>query len=315
LIKEASESDDVQVLALDWSSIAQAGLDLPESFVDKAKSASGIDGSSPLSPPIPRQTAHYIAPVAQWAHESLNEKLGIEPNQLTLVGHSLGTYVSSEIARLFDQEDQEDQEVKNLVALDPAFPGADTSPLPLDVDGYDIDGDKEGQQLPAMFRDVATNSLAFVAKNRSQGGQLLGQSQGNSLGSQLLGGQLLGQSLGGPFGDSDKAATAHNSFVIDYPISNINPIDKHNKVVDVFTDALNKGHLELPNLTLPKLETGWYSDNGNKLNSITNLAPEIIKEKTDLNNHEGNIAVTSDGNIKHLERVVESSGEPEQAWT
>jgi len=266
LAMEASESDNVQVLALDWSSIARAEL----------------DGSPP-----PYKTAEWIADVAKWAHGEL-VKSGIAPNQLTLVGHSLGSYVSSNIARQFGQ-------VKNLVALDPAFP-AHTIWIPIkfpgiftgDFDGYDIDRNIYGIQSPADFSKVAANSLAFVASN-----------------SNLI--------LGGFAGDNDKAATAHDSFVIQFS-SGVGS-DAHNLVIDVFTDALNKGHLKLPNLTLPNHQDNWYSDQGNKLDFFASKFPDWLSGALDLNHHEGRISATSTGDIQGLTLVVDSSGKEQTIWT
>ncbi|NJK69335.1 MAG: alpha/beta fold hydrolase [Microcoleus sp. SU_5_3] len=272
LAREASESDDVQVLVLDWSSIARAGLD-----------------PSDLLPPY--NTAEWIAPVAKWAKERLAES-GIAPNQLTLVGHSLGAYVSADIARQFGQ-------VKNLVALDPAFPahniGVPPGNIPgiitAGVPGYDIDRDKDGIQSPANFSKVAANSLAFVASN----------SNGE----------------GGIAGDNDKAASAHDSFVIQFPIPRGFGGEKnaHSLVVDVFTDALDKGHLKLPNLTLPNHQDNWYSDKGNKLNSFASKLPDWINGPLDLNHHEGRISATSTGEITELRVVVDSSGTERTIWT
>jgi peptidoglycan hydrolase-like protein with peptidoglycan-binding domain/pimeloyl-ACP methyl ester carboxylesterase len=267
LAKEASESDDVQVLALDWSDIAQAGLDF-----------------LPFTPPY--NTAEWIAPVAKWAYNEL-ENSGIAPNQLTLVGHSLGSYVSSEIARQFGQ-------VKNLVALDPAYP-ATTSLL----GGYDIDPITDGTQSPADFSKVAANSLAFVVEN-------------NSLAFVV---EDVVDASGGIAGDSDKAATAEDSFVIRYSSYDLDFVTPHENVVNVFTEALDKKHLKLPNLTLPNHEDNWYSDNGNKLNSFTSDLPDWLKGALDLNHHEGRISATSTGEIEGLTLVVDSSGTERTIWT
>jgi pimeloyl-ACP methyl ester carboxylesterase/LysM repeat protein len=276
LAKEASESDGVQVLALDWRSIARAGL----------------DGSDYLPP---YNTAKWIAPVAQWAKDRLVE-LGIAPDRLTLVGHSLGTYVSAEIARKFGQ-------VKNLVALDPAFPAHNigTGRLPSGVPGYDMDRNTDGTQSPADFRKVAANSLAFVASNSSN--PFISDSPSNT---------DIPSFIGGLSGDSNQAASAHDSFVIQFLSGEL---EAHSRVVDVFTDALDKKHLKLPNLTLPNHEDNWYSDNGRKLNSLANKLPDWLKGSLDLNHHEGRISATSTGDIQGLRIVVDSSGTEQTIWT
>jgi pimeloyl-ACP methyl ester carboxylesterase len=258
LAKEASEFAP-QVLALDWGSIAQAGLDW------------GVS--------VPYETASWIAPVALWAKNQL-VNLGINPNQLTLIGHSLGALVSSEIARLFGK-------VKNLVALDPAYPA--------DGDiGYDIDISRADKQHPADFRDVANNSLAFVVADTNAG----------------------------LFGDNDKAATAHDSFLMRFnPGSRgvITALGTHGAVIDAFTDAIDRRLLTLPDLNLPNLVDNWYDNNGDKDN--------WLDRRNNPGKHEGTISAVWTGNklnwddgrnpwrITGLERVVNSSGTVQQTWT
>jgi hypothetical protein len=123
---------------------------------------------------------------------------------------------------------------------------------------------------------------------------------------------FLNSFLGGVSGDSDQAASAHNSFVIQFPIGETKA---HSLVVDVFTDALDKKYLKLPNLTLPNHEGNWYSDNGNKPNSVASKLPDWLKDSFDLNHHEGRISATSTGEIKGLTIVVDSSGTEQTIWT
>ncbi|MBW4509265.1 MAG: alpha/beta fold hydrolase [Scytonematopsis contorta HA4267-MV1] len=129
LAKKASE-EGIQVLALDWGSISSANLDW------------GV---------VPFKTAQWIAPVARWTKDRLS-KLGINPENLSFIGHSLGGYVSSETAYLFNR-------VKRIVALDPAYP----------ANNYDTDIDTPGTQHPHNFRDVSLKSLAFVVKDGING--------------------------------------------------------------------------------------------------------------------------------------------------
>jgi pimeloyl-ACP methyl ester carboxylesterase len=129
LAKKASE-EGIQVLALDWGSISSVNLDW------------GV---------VPFKTAQWIAPVARWTKERLS-KLGINPENLSFIGHSLGAYVSSETAYLFNR-------VKRIVALDPAYP----------ANNYDTDIDTPGTQHPHNFRDVSFKSLAFVVKDGING--------------------------------------------------------------------------------------------------------------------------------------------------
>jgi pimeloyl-ACP methyl ester carboxylesterase len=77
-----------QVLFLDWSSAAIEPISL-----------------------MPYFSAGRIFPVAEWAKDQLAEITG----EITLIGHSLGALVASEIGRLLPS----DQEI---IALDPAYP-------------------------------------------------------------------------------------------------------------------------------------------------------------------------------------------------
>jgi pimeloyl-ACP methyl ester carboxylesterase len=257
LAKEASEFAP-QVLALDWGSIAQAGLDW------------GL---------IPYKTAEWIAPVARWAYDRIS-KLGISANQLTVIGHSLGGLVSSEIARLFGK-------VKNLVALDPAYPADGNN-------GYDIDINQSGKQHPADFRDVATKSLAFVVADNNAGAA----------------------------GDNEKAATAHDSFLMRFDASDrgfITAIGTHGAVIDAFTNALDRRLLTLPDLNLPNHVDNWYDNNGDKDN--------WLDRRNNPGKHEGTISAVWTGNkldwsngrnpwrITGLQRVVNSSGTEQTTWT
>lgn len=139
LAQAANKYKDYQVLALDWTNPAK---DAPNPGSENQDYNNGRD----QKPGVPWHAARSIAPVAQWAKETLN-KLGIGAEKISLFGHSLGSYVSAEIGHLFGK-------VENLVAIDPAYPGYQ----------YDIDGNKEGDQRITEFKDAAKNSLAFVVK-------------------------------------------------------------------------------------------------------------------------------------------------------
>lgn len=252
LAKEASEFG-AQVISLDWGSIAQAGLDWAK--------------------PVPYETASWIAPVAAWTQARLKE-LGILPNQISLIGHSLGAYVSSTIAGLFGR-------VKNLIALDPASPADNDGGY-----GYDIDINTPDKQSPRNFRDVADNSLAFVVAEF------------------------------GLEGDNDKAATAHNSFLMKF---DRDEGGKHGAVVDAFIELLDNRHITLPSLTLPNLQQNWYDDYGDKDNWLDRISKP--------GRHEGTISAVFTGNrtdwsnsqnpwrITGLTRVIDDSGTEQTIWT
>ncbi|MDJ0556588.1 MAG: alpha/beta fold hydrolase [Microcoleaceae cyanobacterium MO_207.B10] len=115
--------DDHQVLTLDWRSATNNGAEFfnPESWF------AGLGESTP-----------WIQPVAETATSMLSE-LGISGDNLNLVGHSLGSYVSWEIARMNYGG------VNNIIALDPAA----------DVPGWYITRNID-------FSEVSDNSWAFV---------------------------------------------------------------------------------------------------------------------------------------------------------
>lgn len=138
--KVADKYKNYQVLALDWENPAK---DTPNSGSFDQDYNNGRDNK----PGVPWHAARSIAPVAEWAVNTL-KSLGIAGEQISLFGHSLGSYVSAEIGWLFGG-------VKNIVALDPAYPG----------DRYDIDGNKPNDQRVSKFKDVATKSYAFVVAN------------------------------------------------------------------------------------------------------------------------------------------------------
>lgn len=114
-----------QVLVLDWSSAA-----------DKYSTKfSGI--------PNPATAANYIHNVADFAVRSLKQ-WGIKPENINLVGHSLGAYVSSEIGFIFSSKDSKDRKalldgskVNSITALDIAA-ATDTNQLIDDVVGAGI---------------------------------------------------------------------------------------------------------------------------------------------------------------------------------
>jgi pimeloyl-ACP methyl ester carboxylesterase len=96
---------------------------------------------------VPFTAARSIAPVAQWATKTL-ENLGLARNRITVLGHSLGSYVGAEIGQLYNG-------VKQFVALDPAFPAQQ----------YDLDGNEPGDQRASSFQGVAKRSLSLVVQD------------------------------------------------------------------------------------------------------------------------------------------------------
>ncbi|MEG5080688.1 hypothetical protein QUB53_08495 [Microcoleus sp. AT8-B4] len=78
-----------QVLILDWGQAAKTGVNLSEA-------------------------ASWIEPVAEAAKRKLYDEWKIDPGNINLVGHSLGTYVVHEIAQRMPSD------INRLIAIDPA---------------------------------------------------------------------------------------------------------------------------------------------------------------------------------------------------
>lgn len=192
---------DKQVFGLDWSALA----DLPGDPLD----FTGIQF-------IPTQTAKAIAFVAETITAQLQTSLDVIGGELTLIGHSLGSLVASEIGRLYGAANDP---VKQLVALDPAAFAKD----------YDLDGRGETllntlipgpKQTVQDFNKVAQNSLALVVKEE------------------------IINPFGGIAGDNRFATTAKDSFLVDLP-DFAGPAKKHNAVISVFGTALATDYFSL----------------------------------------------------------------------
>lgn len=262
LLTQVTKSN-VQVLALDWSSIAQANID---------------QGFAPI------ETAKWIAPVARWLQGQLAQ-IGIQANQLTIIGHSLGSFLGAEVGSLYGK-------AKNLVALDPAaYPSYGN-----ERKTYDIDGQNGGVQTPKDFHDAANKSIAFVIADGLNNGTF------------------------GLLGDNEKAATADDSFVIKLDPGEketVTDIEAHGAVVYTFSNILNRNLLDIGDLNLPKYERDWYDNWGRKKgNSFS--SGEATK-------HEGVLTVKWTGGdtdedknlwqVKKLVTVVDGSGKETEIWT
>jgi pimeloyl-ACP methyl ester carboxylesterase len=224
-----------QVLVLDWKNPAH----------DKRDGTNFWD--------VPWNTAGAIAPVAAWAKNAL-EKIGLTSQRISLFGHSLGTYVSAEIGRLFGK-------VNSIVALDPAASGPNSG-----GDKYDIDGNTSGLQTVQNFRDVARNSVAFVASDAG----------------------------GGLAGDNDRAATAQDSFIVNFDqwVYGGKDGEYHGGVVQVFTDMLDKKMVDLQ---------------GYKTDSIANNGSEH-------GSHEGIINAKKDNDIWKYDQLKGIPGSDNATW-
>jgi pimeloyl-ACP methyl ester carboxylesterase len=104
------------------------------------------------------KAATWIRPVADSAAEALN-LWGVNGQSLNFIGHSLGTFLSSEIASRFPGG------VNTITALDPAS-DANTQ------GGYDFDLQTPGRQGPRRFDEVSNFSRSFVGSKSLAGSPL-----------------------------------------------------------------------------------------------------------------------------------------------
>lgn len=155
LAATAEEGD--RVIALDWSEAAALGGGVANA---------GGNGVS----------ATWIGPTAEETVKILESEFGIDPesagSQLNLVGHSLGSFMSAEMGRLYELgvnrlgkpvTTANGIGVRTITALDPA------SPTNVPDGGYDLEGRKEGRQNPDKFLEVSQFSRSFVGRNSVAG--------------------------------------------------------------------------------------------------------------------------------------------------
>ena len=141
----ANAGENDRVLALDWSEASNV-----------AGGRVGVLGGSGIA-------ATWIAPTAEKTVEILEENFGINSTnagqKLNLIGHSLGSFVSAEIGRVYGSE------VRTITALDPA---SDANVQP---DGYDVDGNTEVREAPANFAETSKFSRSFVGATSIAGSE------------------------------------------------------------------------------------------------------------------------------------------------
>lgn len=246
----ASQYPGRQVLAIDWGETVN-GLRVAQDDRDLL---------------IPFHTARSITPIASWAKRTL-ENLGLASSQISLFGHSLGSYVSAEIGRLFGG-------VNTLVALDPAWPG----------NNYDLNGNEPDNQRVFDFKDVANRSLAFVAKDAAThlGGLAGDANKANKAHDSLVikyDGEYISPNGYSPIFNADRYIAERAEA-------------EHGAIIDVFRYALSKGYLKLEdNLALPSNHRDdWYGNSANWAIGGT---------------HEGRITANRSGSIKHLSYVYD----------
>ncbi|WP_445246754.1 hypothetical protein [Microcoleus sp. OTE_8_concoct_300] len=176
-----------RVLLLDWKEAAAGGkLNKTESDIDALLRLSNYTA------------AKWIRPVAEWVVKNLKEEFGVDAEyaskNLNLIGHSLGSLLSNEIARVWQEEQTATKKgidpngkgigVNTIFALDPPSQ-ANISTLSQGKPGfgYDVDGrtpeadfispDSGSQQIYLPnFKEVSNFSRAFVGKNSLSGNQI-----------------------------------------------------------------------------------------------------------------------------------------------
>jgi Ca2+-binding RTX toxin-like protein len=219
-VEEQVEGKKGQVLVIDWS--------------DSANNKS-------LGQPDPFLSSNWISDVANFAVEALRDEWKIASEKINLIGHSLGTYVASEIGFLLSSRDKDrsklnidpDKRVNTIIALDPAVND------PRNALGYDLDGDTNDiRETPIPFSPVSKFSRAFWGDIASGDGT----------------------------GSSDYATSANESIYIDFkrptenPGSgrdNLIPFDSHGNMVYLYRNILkNPGEIG----SLFKLDAGEHKE-------------------------------------------------------
>jgi pimeloyl-ACP methyl ester carboxylesterase len=204
LIQEKRPQD--RVLLIDWSEASNHG---------KIENSGNIDAAT------------WIGAVAQNIVTRLQgEKYGVTPeiakSKLNLVGHSLGSLVSAEIGKIYRDGtnrlgenivDGNRDGVKSITALDPPsdgqnpLNGSEYAANPLG--GYDIDFRRDGVDQSEPFSKVSLFSRALVGKSSIAGDQAF-------------------------------AATAEESFLMNFPGSLRAPGSEHKWVVQAYANLISQ---------------------------------------------------------------------------
>ena len=193
----ATAGENDRVLVLDWS--------------EASNNSGSVGDNAPLGNGI---AATWIAPTAEETIGML-EEFGIDSTnadqKLNLVGHSLGSFVSAEIARTYQTGESRQGEpvttannkgVRTITALDPASNNG------LIGGGYDVDYRASGRQSPANFSEVSEFSRSFVGDKSAAGNKEL-------------------------------ADNADEAYLLDFGSANLN-FGEHGRVVQTFTNILDR---------------------------------------------------------------------------
>ena len=155
----------------------------------------------------PDLSARWVHEVANFAVQSLRDIWGIATSNINLIGHSLGSYVASEIGSIFTGANRQGTQVNQIIALDPARSSS--------AGGYDIDGLANDFQPISNFNDVSTFARAF------------------------WGDALPIPNIGEGLGSARYAHSADESFQIEFESSD-DATANHNNIVRFFTNMLRE---------------------------------------------------------------------------
>ncbi|MCC3490989.1 MAG: hypothetical protein JGK03_11000 [Microcoleus sp. PH2017_25_DOB_D_A] len=270
-LKAAKPND--RVLLLDWSDAASNGI-LPKDNEDATRATFRLGNYF---------AAKWASPVAEWAVKKLEQDYGIDGKaareNLKIVGHSLGSLVSSEMGRIYTLGTNRKGEnvipnatgLNTIIALDP--------PSQLNIDlysgytaSYDLDGTTAKADRPEFFQDIARNSLAFVGANSLAGNQRL-------------------------------AAGALNSFQMDFgsDIKDLKQVSaEHFDVVNTFTELIKEkgeiGNRIVNNQTFNAKQNTFIYDDGDAQNGLAHEGVLFVEQRNQPTDLMVRNAKTSDKN-------------------
>ncbi|MEG4071931.1 VWA domain-containing protein [Microcoleus sp. Pol14C2] len=214
--------------------------DLAKTISEQDKQVIVLDWSVSADNLLPNISAGSIHDVAKFAADTLKNKWKIDSKNLNLIGHSLGSYVASEIGFILSNKEPDkelnpqyrqnpnidpENRVNSLTALDPAaLLGSNVLLSGLSSGLYDLENsinstDVAGAQNPIKFSSVSKFSRAFWGDTFSGDGT----------------------------GSSDYATSANESIYIDFKRptenpragrDNLIPTDSHGNIVYLYRNLL-----------------------------------------------------------------------------
>jgi pimeloyl-ACP methyl ester carboxylesterase len=230
-------SSTANIVLIDWKDLAAA-----------TKSGLSSLAFDPTRDVYPTREAQVTRRVGELVADAIVET-GIDTSKVTLLGHSLGSFVVAHAANTLIEKHKQPK-INELVAFDPAFfPKAQYDHVPLflrptpplwlengalqayllsnpDLRKYDTDGQRQGVQAPLSFSQVATKSSSYTVSD--------------GMGA-----------LNSAAGDNPQAMTANRAYLVEYaPDGPANPLDSgevttayHGGTINVYAELLLKGAL------------------------------------------------------------------------